>query len=133
MGDVKVLDSSSLPCESVNLHLPDLKELAKVLENGLLNDFLQSKVQVLEKCPNLLEPPYCLSAKGFGSKDAPTCVIDIGGPPYLLPLPDRSKFYSLADLAKKKLGYEGSSAFLVGAGAGPWPRIGPNCEVNKTF
>lgn len=56
-------------------------------------------------------------------------LIELGGPPYLLPLVQRDKLYDLAKLA----GYlHRDPAFMAGAGAGPWPYIGVNCEVSKS-
>lgn len=53
-------------------------------------------------------------------------LIELGGPPYLLPLVQRDKLYDLAKLAGH---LHRDPAFLAGAGAGPWPYIGRNCEV----
>lgn len=54
-------------------------------------------------------------------------ILDIGGPPYLLPLVQRDKVYDLKSILKV-IGEE--EVFLIGAGAGPWRRFGTNCEVN---
>lgn len=54
-------------------------------------------------------------------------VIDVGSPSYLLPLVDRKKLYDMADL-KRITGSD--PLFAVGAGAGPWPHVGVNCEVS---
>lgn len=53
-------------------------------------------------------------------------MLDIGGVPYLLPLVNREKIYNLADMCKV---LEVEPGFLLGAGAGPWPYLGVNCEV----
>ena len=53
-------------------------------------------------------------------------VVEIGGAPFLLPLVQRDKVYDLGSLPEV-VGYD--PAFVVGAGAGPWPYIGVNCEV----
>lgn len=53
-------------------------------------------------------------------------VAEIGGVPYLLPLVQRDKVYDLRDTAKQT-GFD--NVFIVGAGAGPFPHAGTNCEV----
>jgi len=60
---------------------------------------------------------------GLGGKPR---LVDIGGPPYLLPLVRREKLYSLSDVGKLT---DVEPTFLIGAGAGPWPYAGVNCEV----
>jgi len=55
-------------------------------------------------------------------------LVDIGGPPYLLPLVRREKLYNLSDVGKLT---DVEPTFLIGAGAGPWPYAGVNCEVIK--
>lgn len=55
-------------------------------------------------------------------------LVEIGGPPYLLPLVQRNKLYDLALLAKH---LQRDPVFLAGAGAGPWPHVGVNCEVRR--
>lgn len=54
-------------------------------------------------------------------------LLDVGGPPYLLPLVQREKLYDMLhfqDLAEMP-----GKAFIIGAGAGPWPHYKTNCEV----
>jgi hypothetical protein len=53
-------------------------------------------------------------------------LVEIGGPPYLLPLVRKEKLYNLSDIGKLT---DVEPAFLIGAGAGPWPYAGVNCEV----
>lgn len=57
-------------------------------------------------------------------------LLEIGGPPYLLPLVDRSKLYNLKEIVQKVL--PGSTQLTVGAGAGPYQLINSNCEVRCT-
>lgn len=52
--------------------------------------------------------------------------MEVGGPPYLLPLVRRDKLYDLAALLRH---LRRDPALLAGAGAGPWPYVGVNCEV----
>lgn len=56
-------------------------------------------------------------------------LIEIGGPPYLLPLVDRTKLYDLREISKKVLS-SSSEIFSIGAGAGYHPFLSQNCEVN---
>ena len=61
-----------------------------------------------------------------------TGLADIGGPPFLIPLVDRTKVYDLATVipncAKAKDFPTGW--YVSGAAAGPWPSQGSNCEVS---
>lgn len=53
-------------------------------------------------------------------------VIDIGSPSFLLPLVNLDKVYDIRDFTK----VTGTDPlFVIGAGAGPWPHVGVNCEV----
>lgn len=56
-------------------------------------------------------------------------ILEIGGPAYLLPLPQKDKFYNIETLLRR-INYDGN-AFVIGAGAGLWPHTteGINCEV----
>lgn len=62
--------------------------------------------------------------KGFSGDEK---VIDIGSPSYLLPLVNLDKVYDVRDLKQVT---ESDPLFVVGAGAGPWPHVGSNCEVS---
>jgi hypothetical protein len=53
-------------------------------------------------------------------------LVEIGGPPYLLPLVQRERLYDMADIGRF---VDVEPTFLIGAGAGPWPYAGVNCEV----
>lgn len=53
-------------------------------------------------------------------------LIEVGGPPYLVPLVQRDKVYDLRDIAKLA---DMNLATIIGAGAGPYPYAGVNCEV----
>lgn len=63
---------------------------------------------------------------GLGGKSA---VLEVGGPAYLLPLVQREKVYELKSLINQ-IQYDGEKSFVIGAGAGPWPYLKSNCEVN---
>jgi len=54
-------------------------------------------------------------------------ILDIGGPAYLLPIVQRDKFYDVKSLLRQ-LNYN-YDTLVIGAGAGPWPHTGNNCEV----
>lgn len=57
-------------------------------------------------------------------------LVEIGGPPYLVPQVKRDKIYDLAKLLEH---LNRDPAFLAGAGAGPWPYLGVNCEVPTVY
>lgn len=62
-----------------------------------------------------------------GLNGSPT-IVEVGGVPYLMPLVNRSKVYDFKDM-NQLTGV--NPAFIVGAGAGPFPFTGTNCEVRK--
>lgn len=62
---------------------------------------------------------------GLGGKAA---LIESGGVPFLLPLVKRDKVYEMKEFGKLA-GLD--SCLIIGAGAGPWPYAGTNCEVIK--
>ncbi|GJQ71658.1 hypothetical protein Trydic_g11354 [Trypoxylus dichotomus] len=98
-----------------------LDEVAEVLRKGLQNNFKNVTVEVVI-CPDLSKAPFTLAAPGLGGKQS---LIEIGGPPYLLPLVQRDKVYDMNDIIKL---ISMDSAFIIGAGAGPFPFAGVNCE-----
>lgn len=55
-------------------------------------------------------------------------LMELGGPPYLLPLVDRSKIYDLKEIAQK-LQPPKTNILAIGAGAGYFPFLNSNCEV----
>lgn len=98
--------------------------LILVLENGLKSNFADVVVEIVD-CPDLTQCPFHLASSGLGGD--PT-IVEFGGPPYLLPLVDRSKVYDLVTLTKNIRGYQSKEFFTCGAGAGPWPLFNQNCE-----
>lgn len=94
------------------------------LSAGLIENFAEVLVEVVD-CPDLTAAPFHLASQGLGG--SPT-IIDCGGPPFLLPLVDRTKIYDVKNLARKILP-NAKTIFLCGAGAGPHPLINSNCEV----
>lgn len=67
---------------------------------------------------------YFHDIAGLGGKPR---LIEVGGVPYLLPLVKREKLYDMRYFGE--LAGMPGNAFLIGAGAGPWPHAGTNCEV----
>ncbi|CAH0604480.1 unnamed protein product [Chrysodeixis includens] len=115
------VDYSKVPIVEKPLYQPPLQEVVDVLSNGLTSTFAEVEVSVAET-PDLTQSPYNLTAPGLTGNAK---LVEIGGPPYLLPLVQRDKLYDLAALARH---LRRSPALLAGAGAGPWPHIGVNCE-----
>ncbi|KAK2574514.1 Ester hydrolase C11orf54-like protein [Acropora cervicornis] len=111
-----------LPVESKDLFVPPLSDLSQVLQEGLAKNFSTVEVTVVD-CPDLREKPWTLAAPGICSR---TRIADVGGPPYLIPLPDLSKFYSFSDIAESA---ELPGGFIIGAGAGSSKFVGVNCEM----
>lgn len=121
------LDSTTLPYESKDLKVPELEELKKVLNSGLKSNFQDVLVEVID-CPDLSQAPFHLASKGLNGN--PT-LLELGGPPYLLPLVDRSKLYDLKTMCQKALeGHDMTEMLVIGAGAGPFPFLGTNVEVS---
>ncbi|GFY66203.1 ester hydrolase C11orf54 homolog [Trichonephila inaurata madagascariensis] len=108
--------------EEYNLFVPSLEEVATVLHEGLSGAFSHVDVQVVD-CPDLRKKPYMLSSEGLCGNPR---IADVGGVEYLMPLAKKDKVYDFKDITKK-IGMP--NAFIIGAGAGPRPHIGINCEM----
>lgn len=117
------LDVNQLNITKKQLHVPPLDEIKEVLKEGLLTNFAEFQVEVVD-CPNLMQEPFTLAAPGLGGN--PT-LLEIGGPSFLLPSVQRNKVYDIRQLLNH-LRYDKDS-FVVGAGAGPWPYTNTNCEL----
>lgn len=115
------LDMKTLPIERKPLHIPPLEEIAEVLNNGLKQHFQEVQVEVVD-CPNLTQLPFTLANGGLNGN---THLMDVGGPPYLLPLVQLDKVYNLCDIPELM---KMKSAFIIGAGAGSHPYTKTNCE-----
>lgn len=100
-------------------------EFLSVLSGSLKTNFDDVDVTIVD-CPDLTQAPFHLAGSGLGGSSA---LLEIGGPPFLLPLVDRSKIYELVSICQKILP-NASDILTVGAGAGPHPLIGCNCEVS---
>lgn len=83
-------------------------------------------VEVVE-CPDLTAAPFHLKAPGLCGH---TRIMDLGGPPFLLPLVDRSRVYDLDAICRRayEVDNPGGQYSAIGAGAGPWPHAKSNCE-----
>ncbi|XP_069767523.1 ester hydrolase C11orf54 homolog isoform X3 [Narcine bancroftii] len=104
------------------LHVPSLQELCEVLQEGLKKNFAEVQVSVVD-CPDLAQEPYTFAASGLCGKPR---IADVGGVPYLLPLPQTDKIYNLNTIAE---GVELPSAFILGASAASFKAVGVNAEV----
>ncbi|XP_309016.4 ester hydrolase C11orf54 homolog [Anopheles gambiae] len=118
------LDTAKLLFEEKPLHTPSLTELRDVLAAGLGSCFATVSVEVVE-CPDLSKAPFHLAGSGLNGTPA---LIEIGGPPYLLPVVDRTKLYDLVSVTKRALHGEEKPFIVIGAGAGPFPLVSSNCE-----
>ncbi|KAK3910491.1 Ester hydrolase C11orf54-like protein [Frankliniella fusca] len=116
------LKTSTLRVDRKELKCPPLEEVASVLSKGLQDVFSHVSVEVVD-CPDLTQQPFTLARQGLGGK---TALIESGGVPFLLPLVKRDKVYQMIEFGK----LTGLESFLIiGAGAGPWPHAGTNCEL----
>ncbi|XP_016956812.1 ester hydrolase C11orf54 homolog [Drosophila biarmipes] len=116
------LSTEQLLFEEKPLYVPPLSELQNVIQGALTANFAQVDVSV-GPCPDLKAKQFSLVESGLGGK--PT-LLEAGGPPFLLPLVQRDKLYNIAEITRKIQGP--GKIFAVGAGAGPWPIRGSNCE-----
>ena len=114
------LDPATLPVEKRILHLPPLQEVAEVLQAGLRQNFAEVEVVAVD-CPDLRE--WGIAGEGLGGN---TRLLDVGGPPFLIPTVMREKLYDMRDYPKLTGLSEG---MMIGAGAGPWPYINRNSEM----
>uniref|UniRef100_M3ZSZ1 Chromosome 11 open reading frame 54 n=1 Tax=Xiphophorus maculatus TaxID=8083 RepID=M3ZSZ1_XIPMA len=108
--------------EKVQLHAPVLEELRGVLQAGLGANFAEVQVSVVD-CPDLTKEPFLFPVKGLCGKPR---ITDVGGVPYLIPLPQTHKEYNMNVISKE---LELPGAFILGAGAAPSRITGMNAEV----
>jgi len=118
----------NLPVEPYKFKVIPLDEIKKVLQRNLKDSFNDVAVEVTQ-CPDFSVAPFNLAAEGFG--EGLTSLLDVGGPPFLIPTVDRSKIYDFASLVPKVAGCESYPGgwYINGASAGPWPSIGTNSEM----
>ncbi|XP_017890089.1 ester hydrolase C11orf54 homolog [Ceratina calcarata] len=117
------LDASAIDIVRRDLFVPSLDEIRDVLKEGLVKNFGEVEVEIVD-CPDLTQEPFTLAASGLNG--SPT-VLEIGGPSFLLPMVQREKVYDVQQLLNH-LQY-GKDALVIGAGAGPWPYLKSNCEL----
>lgn len=118
------IDTTILPFEEKPLYTPPLDEIRDVVAAGLTSNFETVKVEVVD-CPNLTEDPFHLAGQGLNG--SPT-LLELGGPPYLLPHVDYTKLYDLVSISQKALNCTKKEFLAIGAGAGPYPYVDSNCE-----
>ncbi|XP_059061237.1 ester hydrolase C11orf54 homolog [Achroia grisella] len=121
------VDYNKIVIKEKSFYKPDLNEVAEVLSRGLKNNFETVSVSAVD-CPDLRQEPFNLTSPGLCGDET---LIELGGTQYLLPLVQRDKLYDLALLAKH---LRRDPAYIIGAGAGPWPAFNVNCEgvINLT-
>lgn len=117
------LDIAGLNIVKRDLLVPSLDEIKDVITKGLTKNFSEVHVEVVD-CPDLTQEPFTMAAPGLGGNGT---VLEIGGPSFLLPLVQRDKVYDIQKLLKHLQCCK--NPFVIGAGAGPWPRINCNCEL----
>ncbi|XP_014784110.1 ester hydrolase C11orf54 homolog [Octopus bimaculoides] len=116
------VELSDPPSIKLPLKIPDEAELVSVLSKGLLKNFQDVSVNIVD-CPDLREKPFQLAAEGICGNP---CVADIGGPPFLLPTVHKEKIYNIKTISEISGQQDG---FFIGAGAGPAHLIGVNSEM----
>ena len=98
------------PVDKVDLHVPLLDEIRKILSDGLEENFGLVSVEVVD-CPDLTAAPFDLAAPGLCG-DAR--IADVGGVPNLTPTPKPEKVYSLTSVLKMT---EMEGGAVIGPGA----------------
>ncbi|XP_012525195.1 ester hydrolase C11orf54 homolog [Monomorium pharaonis] len=119
----KPLDPSKINITSRTLHQPPLDELMNVLAGGLTANFEEATIDLAD-CPNFSRRPYNFFREGLCGNPI---IFEIGSPAYLLPTVQRDKIYDIKTLLQH-INYN-HDTLVIGAGAGPWPRTGCNCEL----
>lgn len=106
--------------EKLCLHTPPLQEVAHVLETGLQKSFSEVTASVVD-CPNLTLEPFHLTSPGLCGNQR---LSDIGGIPYLNPVPIMDKIYDLKNVPVWSELTASSTISMIGAGAGPSHALG---------
>jgi hypothetical protein len=107
---------------------PSLQELVTVLTPVLDSNFATATVSI-EPCPDLRKAPYHLAAEGLSGNE---CVADIGGQGNLFPEPRMNCKFDMLQIARE-MQMSSDRGQLLGAGAGPFHRIGINSELATNF
>ncbi|KAJ4266930.1 hypothetical protein NW764_015037 [Fusarium oxysporum] len=110
--------------EKFPLSPPGLEELVAKLQAPLAANYEHSTVSVVS-CPDLRQAPYHLATEGLSGDEK---IADVGGQPNLFPRPKMDCVWSMTELAEA-MDMDPAKGGLLGAGAGPHPVIGQNCEL----
>lgn len=111
-----------------DLSPPSLDELATVIRPALEANYRHALISV-ERCPDLRGAPFHLAAEGLCGDE---CIADIGGESNLYPSPRFDRKYSMIEIAQQ-IGMSPERGQLLGAGAGPFHRLGTNAELSPNF
>lgn len=114
--------------EKYPLSPPSLEELADRLKASLEANYSHSSISVVQ-CPDLREQPFNLAVKGLSGNEK---IADVGGQPNLFPRPRLENTWTMTDIAQAMEMGEKEGA-LLGAGAGPYHKIGQNCELSPNL
>ena len=124
----KHLGPSAMNSTKHKLSPPPLAELVDILTPALEKNFEHANVSV-QPCPDLRKAPYHLATEGLSGDES---VADIGGQPNLFPEPRLDCKYSLLSIAQE-MAMSPEQGQLLGAGAGPFHRIGVNSELSPNL
>ncbi|XP_034950342.1 ester hydrolase C11orf54 homolog [Chelonus insularis] len=102
---------------------PSLNEIKNVITPALQKNFKEISVEIVD-CPDLTKKPFSLAAQGL---EGNAQILEVGGPSYLLPSVQRNKVYDIQSILNS-VNFD-RTAFVIGAGAGPWPQLSRNCEM----
>ncbi|XP_076265226.1 ester hydrolase C11orf54 homolog [Rhynchophorus ferrugineus] len=115
------VDFKNIRIEKRPLFVPSLDEIGHIFRTSLQNNYAEVSVEMVD-APDLTQEPFLLANKGLNGNPK---LVEVGGTPYLLPLPKPEKIYDLRDIARAT---NLEPAFFIGAGAGPHNYVGVNCE-----
>lgn len=118
----KMSSIRSLEMKTYDLDQLPLDELSSTLQDHLSKFYGHVEVSVVD-CPDLSKEPFNLAGSGLGGK---TALADIGGVPYLMPVPYHpAPIYSFVNLGKR-MGFQ--DAHLMGAACVPFQITGSIAE-----
>ncbi|OJJ08817.1 hypothetical protein ASPVEDRAFT_57805 [Aspergillus versicolor CBS 583.65] len=107
---------------------PSLEELADNLQAPLAANYEHSSVSIVQ-CPDLRQAPFHLASEGLSGNEK---IADIGGQGHLFPRPLLDRIYTMDKIAEA-MDMSPSKGSLIGAGAGPFHRVGRNCELSPNI
>jgi hypothetical protein len=122
------MKSSEMHVSRHELSPPSLEELADVLRPALDANYKHAEISV-ERCPDLRSAPFHLAAEGICGDER---IADIGGETNLYPIPHFDRKYSMIEIAQE-MQMSPESGQLLGAGAGPFHRLGTNAELSPNL